>query len=341
MSISKTTFIVNPQAGGGAVKKRWSDISDLAQNIFGQPSFRFSRFRGDAQNQAAEAIREGAKRIIVVGGDGTVNEVANAFMTMDPSQRHHVVLGIIPIGTGCDFVKSVSISHHPETALRSIKEGAIRRIDAGRASFLNHDQEPVERYFLNIISFGIGGEVARMASRMSTKLSPFVAFLCATFISIFRYGKKQISIKIDENKEKRYRIWNVAVSNGCFHGGGMMVAPAASPDDGLLHTTLIGDLSLAEVLFHLPKLYNGRIYDVKKVDSKTGRRIECASPEHVFLEMDGEPLGVLPVRIDIIPGAIQMNAPAGRIFSNKGVNHDRSKNGKRPHHLSTRPTLRE
>ncbi|MEW5909122.1 MAG: diacylglycerol kinase family protein [Thermodesulfobacteriota bacterium] len=318
MSNPQTAFIINPRAGGGSGKYQWPRISILAEKIFGRTPLYFTRCHGDAQNQALQAISEGADRIIVVGGDGTINEVANAIMTFDPPVRNRLVMGVIPIGTGCDFIKSVPISHHPETALQSIQEGSVHRIDVGRASFFDHHRRSVSRHFLNIISFGIGGEVSRMASRMSAHLSPLFSFLFATFISVYRYGKKQIQIQIDESPKMSYQVWNVAISNGRFHGGGMMVAPTARLDDGLLQITLIGDLSLMEVFLNLSKLYNGRIHSVKKVVSATGKRIESDSPDRVLLEIDGEPLGGLPIQVEIIPGAIHLIAPAGTPFFRTG-----------------------
>ena len=96
------------------------------------------------------------------------------------------------------------------------------------------------------------------------------------------------------------------MANGQYHGGGMRVAPDALIDDGLFHITVIGNLSLAEVFWHLPKLYNGRIKDIKDVTILTGKTVNAFSDERVLLDCDGEQPGCLPIVANIIPAALRM-----------------------------------
>jgi diacylglycerol kinase family enzyme len=161
-------------------------------------------------------------------------------------------------------------------------------------------------YFHNIASLGLGGEIAQRVNRHSKALGPFVSFLRATLISIFLCGKKRIRMRIDNSSEREFTIWNVAVANGRYHGGGMHVSPAASVCDGLLNITVIGDLSISEIFSNLPRLYNGRIYDIDKVIGLTGKKIEAWSDQQVLLDVDGEQFGTLPMVIDIVPAALRM-----------------------------------
>jgi diacylglycerol kinase family enzyme len=103
-------------------------------------------------------------------------------------------------------------------------------------------------------------------------------------------------------------IWNVAAANGQYHGGGMWVAPDASVCDGLLHITIIGDLTIPEVFLNLSKLYNGRIYDIDKVMTKTCKKVAAISDDRVLLEVDGEQPGMLPIVVKIVPGALNIIA---------------------------------
>jgi diacylglycerol kinase family enzyme len=109
---------------------------------------------------------------------------------------------------------------------------------------------------------------------------------------------------VDNSFEQEVMTWNIAVANGQYHGGGMWVAPDAAVDDGLFHITVIGDLSLPQVFWNLPKLYNGKIFEVEKVSSLTGKRIEAHSDQRVLLDVDGEQPGQLPVSMEIVPGAV-------------------------------------
>jgi len=120
------------------------------------------------------------------------------------------------------------------------------------------------------------------------------------------YGKKRVHLKVDDTYEGEVCVWNVAVANGQYHGGGMWVAPGASVDDGSLDVTVVGDLSFAGVIRNLPNLYNGKILQVQKVFGLKGKTISASSDQRVLLDVDGEQPGTLPVTLDVIPGALQI-----------------------------------
>jgi YegS/Rv2252/BmrU family lipid kinase len=261
---------------------------------------------GDAARIAKMEIIEGAELIICVGGDGTLNEVVNGFMDESGPIRNDTLLGFVPNGTGCDFIKTVPIPAGIEQSLDTIKEGYIKIIDVGRLQHRNDHGLPVTRYFHNIVSFGLGGEVDERINKSSKAFGPFISFIWATVISIFLYGKKNIRIQIDNSYDRHVIAWNIAVANGQYHGGGMHVAPDAVIDDGLFHITVIGNLSLGEVFRHLPKLYNGRIKDIKDVSILTGKTISASSEERVLVDCDGEQPCCLPIVADIMPAALRM-----------------------------------
>ena len=133
-----------------------------------------------------------------------------------------------------------------------------------------------------------------------------LSFIWATVMSIFSYDKKRIRLRTDDDFKMEVTIWNVAVANGRYHGGGMCVAPDAVIDDGLFHVTVIGDMTLPQVFLNLPRLYNGRIKTIGQVFTRTALRVVAESEQTVLLDVDGEQPGRLPVTIDMVPGAIKM-----------------------------------
>lgn len=306
MENRRNVFIVNPNAGNGSTGSKWPEIKTAARDRLGDFSSFITGGPGDARKYAAHAIAEGAGQVVCVGGDGTLNEVVNGFMEYGDSIRAGLKLGFIPNGTGCDFVKTVPIPRDTAQAINVIAESHTRCVDVGRLFYKDHNGREEYRYFHNITSFGIGGEVAHRVNRTSKPFGPFIAFIWATLLAVFLYGKKRVSLKIDNGSEKEFVVWNVAVANGQYHGGGMRIAPGASVDDGLFHITVVGDLSLAEIIINLPRLYNGRIESVKKVVTLTGKKIEAVSEEPVLLDVDGEQPGMLPVVIDVVPGALNI-----------------------------------
>lgn len=306
MAFTRIVFIVNPHAGYGLTGRQWPRIQSMAHDRIGYFTSCLTTKPGDATRIARTKLLEGAELIVCVGGDGTLNEVVNGFMDENGPIRNDALLGFIPNGTACDFIKTVPIPASVEQSLDTIKEGSAKVIDVGRLQFHNDRGLPEIRYFHNIVSFGLGGEVDERINRKSKSLGPFISFIWATVVSILLYGKKNVHIQIDDSYERRVIAWNIAVANGRYHGGGMLVAPDAVIDDGLFHITVIGNLSLGEVFRHFPKLYTGRIKDIRDVSILTGKKISAFSSERVLLDCDGEQSGCLPIVADIIPAALKI-----------------------------------
>jgi diacylglycerol kinase (ATP) len=310
MVSKKLTFIVNPNAAMGAVSKEWPRIEALAKDRLGSFETLPTTAPGDAINLTRQALLEGTEIVVCIGGDGTLNEVVNGFMGEGSPIRRDAVLAFIPMGTGCDFVKTVPIPRGANGVFDLILDSCSRAIDLGLLRYRDHLGRPGYRYFHNLTSFGLGGEVDKRVNRTTKALGGFVSFIWATLISLLIYDKKRVHLTVDNSLDQEVITWNIAVANGQYHGGGMRVAPDASVDDGLFHITVIGDLSLPQVFLNLPKLYNGKILEVKKVFTLTGKRIEAHSDQQVLLDVDGEQPGQLPVSIQIVPGALNLVAPS-------------------------------
>ena len=307
MEANKIVFVVNPHSGNGSTGHEWPRIHAKARERLGDFYTYFTTGPGDATRIARRALREGADLLVCVGGDGTLNEVVNGFMDEDGRPiEPDALLAFVPNGTGCDFIKTVSIPAGMDQSLDAIRDGYARFIDLGKLRFLDALGHSGVRYFHNITSFGVGGEVDERVNRTTKAFGPFFSFIWATLISILLYGRKRIRLLVDDRYDEEMYVWNVAVANGKYHGGGMCVAPEALIDDGLFHVTVIGDLSLPEVFWNLPKLYNGSIGNMKKVFMVTGKEVSATSDERVLLDVDGEQPGQLPVKIEIVPSALRI-----------------------------------
>jgi diacylglycerol kinase (ATP) len=308
-SQKKFAFVVNPNAGMGVAGKEWPRIRTLARDRLGDILEFITSEPGDGIRMTRAALLGGAKAVVCVGGDGTLNEVVNGFMdehgAVDPEAR----LGFIPIGTGCDFVKTVPIPRQVDRAVDVICGLHTRTIDLGRLQYLDHAGSRRSTYFHNVVSFGLGGEVVERVNRATKAFGGFVSFVWATLASVLLYNKKRIGLRVDDVFDGWVVTWNVAVANGQYHGGGMWVAPDAVIDDGLFHVTVIGDFTLLEVFRHLPKLYNGRLLELQKVRCLVGTQVEASSDGRVLLDVDGEQPGTLPVRIQIVPKALSLFTP--------------------------------
>ena len=310
MASKKIAFIVNPHAAAGSAGRSWPTIKAMARDWLGPFSVYVTTGPGDAVGLTRQALSQGAEMVVCVGGDGTFNEVVNGLMGEEGPTRPEAMLGFIPRSTGCDLAKSVHLYRELDRALDIIKHAHTRILDVGRIRYQDPRGQPSYRYFHNVTSFGLGGEVDERANRATKAFGGFLSFLWATLISLLKYDKKRIHLKVDDIFDDEVTIWNVAVANGQYHGGGMWVAPGALVDDGLFHVTVIGDLTLPQVFLNLPKLYNGTIYEVAQVSSFVGKRVEASSDQRVLLDVDGEQIGALPVVIEMVPRAVHLITPA-------------------------------
>jgi diacylglycerol kinase (ATP) len=304
--LKRITFIVNPHSSNGSTLRQWPIIRSKARDRLGSFNSLITAGPGDATRLVRQAALSGAEVLIGVGGDGTLNEMVNGIMSETGPLRASILLGFIPRGTGCDLAKTLPISRDLDRALDSICNFRNRQIDVGRLTFRDHRGLASCRYFHNVVSFGLGGEVDARVNRTTKVFGGFISFIWATLICILCFKKKRIRLRVDDHFDEMVTVWNIAIANGQFHGGGMWVAPGASVSDGLFQLTVVGDLNKADVFWSLPKLYNGKIYEHKKVWRLVGMRIMASSFQTVLLDMDGEQPGRLPVDIEIVPSAIRI-----------------------------------
>jgi diacylglycerol kinase (ATP) len=305
----KIDFIVNPNAAMGSAGKEWPQIEKMARDRLGPFQAHLTTGPGDATILTRNALQKGTELVVCVGGDGTLNEIVNGFMGKNGPIQSEAMIGFIPRGTGCDFIKTVLIPLELNRAMDVIINSHSLSIDLGRLEYIDHYGHPSSRYFHNITSFGLGGEVDERVNRTTNIFGGFISFIWATMISILLYNKKRIHLTVDNCFDQSVMIWNVVIANGKYHGGGMLVAPDATIDDGLFQVTVIGDISIAGVFLNLNKLYNGKLLQLNKVKTLSGRRVKASSEQKVLLDVDGEQPGQLPAVIDIVPKAVRFIIP--------------------------------
>ncbi len=306
MNSSPIAFIVNPEAGKGRCKKLWPEIESLIRSRLGSYKIYMTNQKGAAPHMVLQAVADGARVLVGVGGDGALNEIVNGIMEMEKPWRKNIALGFIPCGSACDFIKTAPIPASLPDAVEVIRQFRLRPIDLGELSFYRNSGKITRRYFANITSFGLGGEVAGRVNQGKKFLNPFFSFMCASLVSIALYKKKRITLNIDGKIIRTYEVLNVIIANGRYHGGGMFVAPKAQIDDGLFDITVVKKLMFHQVLTNLPKLYNGKIRESRKVETFRAKNIAAVSGEDVIVEVDGEQPGRLPLNAQIAAGALNL-----------------------------------
>ncbi|MBI3665820.1 MAG: hypothetical protein HY236_06280, partial [Acidobacteria bacterium] len=176
--------------------------------------------------------------------------------------------------------------------------------------FRGPDGASQARYFINLASFGMGGEVASRANNFLNPLGGRISFLYATAVSFLRYQRKEIQLRLDGADEPlRFSIYNVAVGNGRFHGAGMQACPTAVLNDGILEVTVIEYLRMLEAIIDFPVLYSDNVYRHPKVKHFRARSVVAQASDPVQIEIDGEPLGTLPLEITVLIRRIPVLVP--------------------------------
>jgi YegS/Rv2252/BmrU family lipid kinase len=301
----KTQVIVNPESAKGQTRKRWSQIKEGIRHVIKEFRYEFTEKPFQAIELARAAIKDGAELVIGVGGDGTMNEVANGFYEEQKIINPEATLGIVPSGTGCDLTRSLNIPPKLKDALSVITQAPSNAMDVGRVAFLSNSGETQERLFLNVADFGVGGEVVRKVNqkRMERKTSSYVRCLISTMI---QYKNKRVRIKVDGRELPRQEYLIGAVANGRIFGKGMKIAPQARLDDGLFDFVFVKSMKFLEFCLHGWKLMNGTHLSHPKISLIRSRKIEAKPEENetVLLELDGEQLGKLPATFEIIPQSL-------------------------------------
>lgn len=307
--------IVNPKSAAGSTQSRWANNASDLRAHFGAFSVAFTKKQGDGIELAKRGIASGRKFIIACGGDGTINEVANGIL----ETGEDVELGIFPSGTGGDFRRTLGMPSTAREVAKALREGITKMIDVGKVTFLNHTDEQVSRYFLNVSSFGLSASInERVKSTNLFKwlpgntLSGKSNFAFSTLQEVLETEFITVRVKIDDNDEKTLNTINFCVANARFFGGGMKIAPDAKINDGFFDVINIGDIKTAKIILNVYKLYNGSHLSLKEVKSTLAKKIEVKSVDKnqtIFIETDGELPGKLPAVYEIVPNALKIRVP--------------------------------
>lgn len=300
--------IVNPISGNGKCSKQWNAVSTAlnAANIDFQ--YQFTSQAGEAKILVQQALEKGYRKILCVGGDGNLHDVVNGLLTQSLVTSNEVLLAIIPLGTGNDFVRHYGISTNIKKAVAILKTGKIAKRDAGLATSYIAGKKHQE-FFVNFCGVGFDAFVVERAAPMK----PYgqLAYLLATLRWIFSYQKP--TLKIMANGKTILTPCYLALAGiGEFSGGGMRLTPNADAADGLFQLTFAKNLSLWEIIPQIKMLYDGSIYHHPKVERILTDAVAIEvieSSNEVKMQADGDMLGCAPFQISILPQALTFLVP--------------------------------
>lgn len=281
-------LILNPAAGRGAVKKAQARLLEMVRSQLGEAHLHATASPGHA-TQIAAGLKERNAAVIAVGGDGTIHEIANGLV------GGNCTLGIIPIGSGNDFIKMFNIPLDFQEAIQVIKRHKTMRIDVGKIG---------DSYFINGLGMGFDAEVVIETQKVK-KLRGFFIYLYSVFKALLHYRNHHITLSVNGKTETR-EVFMISVGNGKYLGGGFCLTPGAELNDGVLDVCVFRGLRRKEVLLHLPKAIKGRHVELPQVECLRVKKLIVESSEGLPVHADGELLSPCLRRIEagVLPGAL-------------------------------------
>lgn len=304
--------IVNPHSSNGRTGRLWPEVRAQIVQKLGALDERMTAFPGQATDLTRECLAAGYDLILSVGGDGTHHEVTNGFFDGNTPINPNAALAVITSGTGGDFRKTLGLGPGPQSALVQLEGDFVTPVDIGRFSYRAHDGSPQTSYFLNILSFGIGGLVDHHVNNTTKALGGRASFFMGTMRAMFQFRPQRVRLTLDGQPPMVRTIHMVALANGRYFGGGMFVAPTAELDDGMFECVVMKDLTTAKFVGMSRHIYKGTHLAHPNVEHYRAKLIE-AEPlvsDPVLLDVDGEPKGALPLRVEVVSRAINLKCRA-------------------------------
>ncbi len=298
--------IVNPAAGGGLAGRRWQEAEQVLRRLGLPYTVQFTVRRGHATMLAKNAIREGYRHILGLGGDGANHEIANGILTQALVPSQQVCYALLPAGTGNDWARTYRLSHDPAERLAALVEPKTVLQDVGLVEY-QWEGARCRRYFVNVAGMAYDAYLVRRLEQHPQQPSRFLYLgLVLRHLFAYRIGPARILFDGEVIEDDFYTI-NLGICP--YSGGGMRLVPHAKPDDGLLALTFARRMAKWEVVLQTGRFYNGKILEHPRV---AGRQlagpvtVEPVGGFPTLLEADGEFLGEAPATFTILKNALRV-----------------------------------
>jgi diacylglycerol kinase family enzyme len=287
--------VVNPAAGGGRLSAAWPQLAVMLEQRLGPLMVLSTKAPGEGRDLAAQHVRNGARLVIAAGGGPE--------------------LGVISVGTGRDFIRTLGGHADLAAAVDTIGSGRTRRIDAGKVTYLDDAGRTGIRHFLNVASLGVSGPTARAvnASKQGRQVHGKLAFYYHTIAELLRYRAQDVRVRFDDGETVDVHTALVVAANGRYFGSGMMIAPDAAIDDGQFDVLVYRAEGKLRMVLDFNLIYRGAHVSLPRVAIRRCRWIEIeplgdSGANSAIIEVDGESPGRIPARFEVLPGVLTLRA---------------------------------
>ena len=301
----KWGVIFNPKAGTRKVQKRWKEIKEYMDQKGVAYDYVQSEGFGSVERLAGILANNGYTTIVVVGGDGALNDAINGIMLSNAEHKEDIAIGIIPNGIGNDFARYWDIGMDYKQAVDWIIKNRHRKIDVGFCNFYDGEKHQ-RRYFLNAINIGFGARIVKVTDGTKRFWGvKFLSYLAAFFLLFFERNLYRMHLRIND-EHIRGRIMTVCVGSACGYGQ----TPSAVPYNGWLDVSVIYRPQLLQTMSGLWMLIQGRILNHKVVKSYRTKKVKVLRAKNAAVDLDGRILPKhFPLEIGILPEKITLIIP--------------------------------
>lgn len=299
--------VLNPRAAGGQAEVRWNTLEPSLKGRFPFLTVLRTTRPQEEASLAQRAVREGADLIIAAGGDGTLSGVVDGALS-EPPRTFSLppAIAVLPVGTGSDLARGLGLPRDPAAVVPRIASGSPRRLDVGRLTFYE-ETPPRVRHFVNQSYLGFGAKVVRRVNRKQGARSEG-AYSRAVLPELLHHRPVPVQLQGPGAPGGTFGLSNLVVAIGRYSGGGMLSSPNSDPADGLFDMIAVGPVSRLRLLRNLSKFRTGRHLTMKDVTVWKGptldARAQGGAPDERLVEADGDIVGNLPVRYDLLPGVL-------------------------------------
>lgn len=284
--------IANPISGGHNLKDEWqSQYHSLFEAIFSKYDLHFTQAKGHATELARKALQTKPDYLVVCGGDGTLNEVVQAFFINKKNISPQTILAPLPLGSGSDFLRTLTKERNPKTLLKRLLKADPLQIDVALVEF--KDAEIEDRYFINALQAGLGAKIMQQVNQKPKSQNSYVRYFSGSIEGFAHHKNQKVTLQFN-NRTVQTKLTNLIVTNGAYFGSGMHPSPGAKLNDGLFDTTIIKNLNWITFLMGLPQLYLKNKFIPKAI----AERVACpqisitpSDPKNFEYELDGEVYG--------------------------------------------------
>jgi len=300
---SRWFIIVNPVSGGGRARRRWPQLAAALARHGLEHDAEVTCSAGHAVQLAQQAVANGHRRFLALGGDGSFNELVNGLLAQSEVPLAQLLAAVAPLGTGNDWAHAMQVPDDPDLLAAAMARSSSRRVDLGIAEVPGVAGNAAQRLaFHNNAGAGINAEALRLTPRGGPRA---LAYLIGLMRALMRFRAPQFEVSIDGRlRSGRYLI--ALAANGHYYGAGMRLAPGAQVDDGFFELVMIEPMSLAGAIRRLPKLFNGTLATDAAVHTVRCRSVTIHATPACGVEADGQDIGSTPVTLTLQPGALNV-----------------------------------